>query len=405
MSTIPSKFVQERSLKTLLELVALPGNDICADCKTRNPRWASWSLGIFICVNCASIHRKIGTHVTKVKSITMDAWTKEQVERMREMGNLNSNAIFNPNETRFPPPPNTVDPERDSELELYIRNKYEYKKFFDRGALVAAKLGPSRSASSVKQKTPSPAPPARKEPSPAPPVKQSQAPPAAQPSSSAPPNGLVSAPPRVSSQNAQLNPPQGSVWNDLVSIQTTVSSGNLPLQVLSPEAQFQAQSMGLTGQPQLSQPTGMPFGAGLSPPGMQMMQMQTGVPMMNTGMNQYFSQPQPQMMTGMMGQNVGMPMMTGLTQQPSGMMMMQQPQAGYVSPPSPMQPPFGTPSPQPQFTNQVPQPMQYQQQYGSPMQYPQQMVAPQMQVPQQQQGSFTNWMTQQAPAPGTWGSM
>ncbi|KZT52597.1 hypothetical protein CALCODRAFT_441337, partial [Calocera cornea HHB12733] len=38
----------------------------CADCKARLPRWASWNLGIFLCVQCASVHRKIGTHVTKV---------------------------------------------------------------------------------------------------------------------------------------------------------------------------------------------------------------------------------------------------------------------------------------------------------------------------------------------------
>ncbi|TEB32685.1 Arf GTPase activating protein, partial [Coprinellus micaceus] len=51
----------------------------CADCKARNPRWTSHNLGIFICMNCASIHRKLGTHITKVKSMTMDTWTKEQV--------------------------------------------------------------------------------------------------------------------------------------------------------------------------------------------------------------------------------------------------------------------------------------------------------------------------------------
>ncbi|KAF9467205.1 hypothetical protein BDZ94DRAFT_60057 [Collybia nuda] len=144
-----NKITIERNQKTLLELVVKPGNDICADCKARNPRWASHNLGIFICMGCASIHRKIGTHITKVKSITMDAWTKEQVESMKSFGNIKSNAIYNPNELRYPPPPNLMDAERDSELEQYIRSKYEYKRFLDKSALVASKLGPSRSASSV----------------------------------------------------------------------------------------------------------------------------------------------------------------------------------------------------------------------------------------------------------------
>ncbi|OAX43756.1 Arf GTPase activating protein [Rhizopogon vinicolor AM-OR11-026] len=80
MSSGISKISSERSQRTLLQLVMQPGNDVCADCKSRTPRWASHNLGIFICINCASIHRKLGTHITKVKSITLDSWTKDQVE-------------------------------------------------------------------------------------------------------------------------------------------------------------------------------------------------------------------------------------------------------------------------------------------------------------------------------------
>lgn len=31
-------------------------------------------------MRCAAIHRKLGTHVSKVKSLSMDSWTNEQVE-------------------------------------------------------------------------------------------------------------------------------------------------------------------------------------------------------------------------------------------------------------------------------------------------------------------------------------
>lgn len=37
------------------------------------------------------------------------------------MGNLKSNAIYNPDETRYPPPPALADPENDTDLESYIR--------------------------------------------------------------------------------------------------------------------------------------------------------------------------------------------------------------------------------------------------------------------------------------------
>ncbi|KAK2000245.1 ArfGap-domain-containing protein [Colletotrichum falcatum] len=37
-------------------------------------------LGVFLCMRCAAIHRKLGTHVSKVKSLSMDSWSNEQVE-------------------------------------------------------------------------------------------------------------------------------------------------------------------------------------------------------------------------------------------------------------------------------------------------------------------------------------
>ncbi|GBE83616.1 ArfGap-domain-containing protein [Sparassis crispa] len=148
MSQSLNKITVERNQRALLALVSEPGNDICADCKAWHPRWASHNLGIFICMNCASVHRKMGTHISKVKSITLDSWTKEQVEFMKQHGNVRSNAHYNPDETRHPPPTNMIDSERDSDLEKYIRAKYEYKSFVSRSSQVAALLGPSRSTSS-----------------------------------------------------------------------------------------------------------------------------------------------------------------------------------------------------------------------------------------------------------------
>jgi stromal membrane-associated protein len=43
------------------------------------PRWASWNLGIFLCIRCAGIHRNLGVHISKVKSVNLDSWTPEQV--------------------------------------------------------------------------------------------------------------------------------------------------------------------------------------------------------------------------------------------------------------------------------------------------------------------------------------
>lgn len=125
-----TKAASERYQRQVQDISKQSGNNTCADCNGRYPRWASWNLGIFLCVNCAGVHRKMGTHISKVKSLTLDTWTKEQVERMREIGNIKSNMKFNPDERRNRPPANVEEGERNSELERFIFDKYR-GKFMD----------------------------------------------------------------------------------------------------------------------------------------------------------------------------------------------------------------------------------------------------------------------------------
>ncbi|KAK0121611.1 hypothetical protein ONS95_009899 [Cadophora gregata] len=73
-------------------------------------------------MRCAALHRKLGTHITKVKSLSMDSWSNEQVENMKRVGNVASNKIYNPQNTR-PPIPFDAD-EADSAMERFIRGKY-----------------------------------------------------------------------------------------------------------------------------------------------------------------------------------------------------------------------------------------------------------------------------------------
>ena len=40
---------------------------------------------------------------------------------MKSTGNIKSNAHYNPDEIKHPPPTNMIDAERDSDLEKYIR--------------------------------------------------------------------------------------------------------------------------------------------------------------------------------------------------------------------------------------------------------------------------------------------
>jgi len=66
---------------------AIPGNNICADCPTKSPQWASLSFGVLVCLECSGKHRGLGVHISFVRSVQMDSWTEAQIALMREGGN------------------------------------------------------------------------------------------------------------------------------------------------------------------------------------------------------------------------------------------------------------------------------------------------------------------------------
>ncbi|CAK7219230.1 ARF GAP with effector function(s) [Sporothrix bragantina] len=109
--------------QTIKSLLKLETNKVCADCKrNKHPRWASWNLGVFICIRCSGIHRGMGTHISRVKSVDLDSWTDEQLQSIMSWGNARANKYW---EAKLAPGHQPSEPK----IENFIRTKYELKRW------------------------------------------------------------------------------------------------------------------------------------------------------------------------------------------------------------------------------------------------------------------------------------
>ncbi|XP_072354487.1 stromal membrane-associated protein 1 isoform X4 [Scyliorhinus torazame] len=113
----------------LSKLLREEDNKYCADCEAKGPRWASWNLGVFICIRCAGMHRNLGVHISRVKSVNLDQWTPEQIQCMQDMGNTKARHLYEANL-----PEHFRRPQTDQTVEFFIRDKYEKKKYMDKNA-------------------------------------------------------------------------------------------------------------------------------------------------------------------------------------------------------------------------------------------------------------------------------
>jgi len=118
------KIIQERCQMLLNKLLKEEDNKYCVDCDAKGPRWASWNIGVFLCIRCAGIHRNLGVHISKVRSVNLDSWTPAQVSSMQCMGNSRGRAVYEAGV-----PDHFKRPTSDSGLEQFIRAKYEKKKY------------------------------------------------------------------------------------------------------------------------------------------------------------------------------------------------------------------------------------------------------------------------------------
>jgi hypothetical protein len=108
------------------DLQAILGNEICADCQSPKPKWASVNLGILICIECSGVHRSLGVHVSQVRSLTLDTMKPEWEKTLQEIGNSKSNATY---EAFIPSNFNRSALKKDEQRATFIIDKYINMKY------------------------------------------------------------------------------------------------------------------------------------------------------------------------------------------------------------------------------------------------------------------------------------
>uniref|UniRef100_A0A8C5GD52 Arf-GAP with coiled-coil, ANK repeat and PH domain-containing protein n=1 Tax=Gouania willdenowi TaxID=441366 RepID=A0A8C5GD52_GOUWI len=162
---------KERPLKgesALQKVLTIPGNACCCDCGQPDPRWASINLGITLCIQCSGIHRSLGVHFSKVRSLTLDTWEPELLKLMCELGNKVINQIYEARREELGArKPNPGDPRH--EVEAYIKAKYVDRRFVRRPSdeelrskVVSLSKQEKRLSSSSEHLPPRPPPPTPK---------------------------------------------------------------------------------------------------------------------------------------------------------------------------------------------------------------------------------------------------
>ena len=107
--------------KDLLPLLNIKENRYCFDCESSPANWICVNNSIFLCSNCAGIHRTYGPIISDLKLITIDKLNEFQVEIMKIGGNKKLKELL----SKY-----NIDIKKVDLLELFSSNLIEYHREF-----------------------------------------------------------------------------------------------------------------------------------------------------------------------------------------------------------------------------------------------------------------------------------
>lgn len=110
----------------------LAGNRQCADCSADNPEWVSINIGSIVCLRCSGVHRSLGAHITKMRSLRLDRLEPAVLSMLQRLGNAEINSIYEPDLGVMAGWSRPNVSSTTTEVKRFIRAKYEHRGFVDR---------------------------------------------------------------------------------------------------------------------------------------------------------------------------------------------------------------------------------------------------------------------------------
>ena len=77
----------------LQNIISIPSNRVCVDCNKENPTNVSLNNSVFVCNECAEIHKKLPSTISSIKSLS-DTFSAEEIIILSIGGNARFNALL-----------------------------------------------------------------------------------------------------------------------------------------------------------------------------------------------------------------------------------------------------------------------------------------------------------------------
>ncbi|GAX22343.1 Arf-GAP domain and FG repeats-containing protein 1 [Fistulifera solaris] len=117
--------------EVIRQLQRVPANKKCADCSSKLPSCVNLTVGTFICMTCAGVHRESNA---RIKSVGHSSFTAEEAEQLKATDNDQINALYmarySPSTERLRRPMDNRDPNM---VRAWIHRKYKDRAWYGGG--------------------------------------------------------------------------------------------------------------------------------------------------------------------------------------------------------------------------------------------------------------------------------